>query len=327
MNQFLGKYQKTLITVVPVIAIVLLCVLTGTMFFMEKKMTEMENQLGYLIDTNSILQSQMTNLQSNIELTLEEEASFMETLSIEVVETDFSKGTYMVKISVVPKEYSEATRVSVFFGTWEIPLTLNRYAYEGMVELSLANNYDGNVAFLFVNGGKRNTEVLKNYEGLQTKLKDLLYGSIPEIPKVKDGKLYFDQEISYTLNTYEDYGYETLELVLMANEEERVVVNLLESYAKEKESTENPRTNASANPQMVYGLSGARVLKEALGVEDGQKVRLFLRAKCENGYRLEYDLFSAVVEAEGPNGFAETKDYFVENYCVYDKNGNKYEMK
>ena len=57
-------------------------------------------------------------------------------------------------------------------------------------------------------------------------------------------------------------------------------------------------------------------------VEEGQTIRLFLRAKCENGYRLESDLFSGVVQEEGPNGFAETADYFVPNYCVYDEDGN-----
>jgi hypothetical protein len=290
------------------------------------------------------------------EIALEEEASLVEKQLIEVIDTDFSKGTYQVKISVVPKEYSDATKVSVFFGVQEIPLILNRYAYEGTAELSLTNNYDSNVAFLIVNGDKRNTEVLKNYEGLQTKLEDLLYGSIPEIPEYKDGKLYFDDEIEFTLNAYEDYGYETLELVLAVNEEERTVVNLLESMeekgeeknnsiedvfsglfgssvetvepnAHETESTEQPEEDAFTKPQMVYGLSGTTMLKEVLEVADGQKIRLFLRAKCENGYRLEYDLFSGVVEAEGPNGFVETMDYFVPNYCIYDKNGNKLKIR
>lgn len=307
MKNFLEKYKKILMITVPVITIVILCVLTGTVVSMGEKISEMENQLSYLIDTNSILQSQILNLQGNIESALEEEASLVEKQMIEVTDTDFSKGTYKVKISVVPKEYSDATKVSVFFGVQEIPLTLNRYAYEGIAELSLSNNYDGNVAFLLVNGEKRNTEVLKDYQGLQTKLKDLLYGDIPEIPEYKDGKICFDDDINYTLNAYEDYGYETLELVLTADEENLTMVNLLESL----------------NTQMVYGMSGTTVFKESLEVEEGQNIRLFLRSKCENGYTIEYDLFSAVIEAEGPNGFAETSDYFMPNYFIYDKNGNK----
>ncbi|MBQ8040366.1 MAG: hypothetical protein IJ274_10940 [Lachnospiraceae bacterium] len=311
------KYKKIVMIIVPVITIVILGCLVGAIITMQDKMTEMGNQLSYLIDTNSILQSQVSNLQSNIETALEEEGSLVEQQSIEVVDTDFSTGTYEVKISVVPKEYSDVTKVSVFFGANEIPLTLNRYAYEGTAELSLGNNYDGNVTFLFVNGDKKSTEILKNYESLQTKLKDLLYGSIPEIPEYKDGKILFSDEISYTLNAYETYGYETLELVLMADEENLVIVNLLE----------NIKQVAEANTKMVYGMSGTTEFKHSYEVEEGQTIRLFLRSKCENGYTFEYDLFSGIVQAEGPNGFAETEDYFVPNYCVYDSHGNKFEMK
>ena len=52
-----------------------------------------------------------------------------------------------------------------------------------------------------------------------------------------------------------------------------------------------------------------------------------IQEAAENGYTLEYDLFSGVVQKDGPNGFEETEDYFVPNYCVYDSHGNKFEMK
>lgn len=351
MKNFFEKHKKILMMTVPVITIVMLCVLIGTLVSMGENVSQMGNQLSYLIDTNSILQSQMLNLQTNIELALEEEASLVEKYSIEVLETDFAKGTYQVKISVVPKEYSDATKVSVFFGVQEIPLILNRYAYEGTAELTLTNNYDSNVAFLIVNGDKRNTEVLKNYEGLQSKLEDLLYGSIPEIPRIKDGKLYFDDEISYTLNSYENYRYESLKLVLMIDEKVVSSVDLLQSITEDDEEevkdvfsdffgsviqksddstqqeTENSESDTMTEPDMVYGMSGEIAFKKQIDVTEGQKVRLLLRSECENGYTLEYDLFSGVIEAEGPNGFVETMDYFEPNYCIYDKNGNKLKIR
>lgn len=350
MKNFFEKHKKILMMTVPVITIVILCVLTGTLVSIGENVSQMGNQLSYLIDTNSILQSQMTNLQSNIETALEEEASLVEKQLIEVIDTDFSKGTYQVKISVVPKEYSDATKVSVFFGVQEIPLILNRYAYEGTAELSLTNNYDSNVAFLIVNGDKRNTEVLKNYEGLQTKLEDLLYGSIPEIPRIRDGKLYFDDEISYTLNSYENYRYESLKLVLMIDEKVVSSVDLLQSFTEDEEEakdvfsdffgsviqksedstqqeTENSESDTKTEPVFVYGMSGEIAFKKQIDVTEGQTVRLLLRSECENGYTLEYDLFSGVIEAEGPNGFVETMDYFESNYCIYDKNGNKLKIR
>lgn len=342
------KYKKTILIVVPQVSVAILVCLIGTMVTMQDKMTEMGNQLSYLIDTNSILQSQVSNLQGNIKEALEEEGSLIEKQSIEVVETDFAAGTYQVKISVTPKEYSDATKVSVFFGANEIPLTLNRYSYEGTAELSINNNYDGNVTFLFVNGDKKSTEILKNYQGIRTKLENLLYGEIPEIPQYKDGKIYFSDEVSYTLNAYEDYGYESLELVLMADDKTLTIINLLEKTAKEekeekdesvfaglfapndeagKVSTESSEEIPENNIQMVYGMSGSFAFEKNYAVEDGQTMRLFLRSKCENGYTLEYDLFSGVVQKEGPNGFAEMEDYFVPNYYVYDSAGNKFEMK
>ena len=320
------QYKKLIVVVVQVIAIAILSCLFGAMFTMQDKMTELGNQLSYLIDTNNILQSQVSNLQSNIETALEEEASLVEKQSIEVVSTDFSKGTYEVKISVIPKEYSDATKVSVFFGANEIPLTLNRFSYEGIAELSVSNNYDGNVTFLFVNGDKKNTEIIKDYQSLQTKLEDLLYGAIPKIPQYKDGKISFSDEISYTLNAYENYGYETLELVLLLNDENAVVVNLLEDVSKEGNAEDSDEIKET-DSKLIYGMSGSYDFTKSLEVEDGQRVCLRLRSKCENGYTLEYDLFSGVVQKDGPNGFEETEDYFVPNYCVYDSHGNKFEMK
>ena len=320
------QYKKLIVVVVQVIAIAILSCLFGAMFTMQDKMTELGNQLSYLIDTNNILQSQVSNLQSNIETALEEEASLVEKQSIEVVSTDFSKGTYEVKISVIPKEYSDATKVSVFFGANEIPLTLNRFSYEGIAELSVSNNYDGNVTFLFVNGDKKNTEIIKDYQSLQTKLEDLLYGEIPKIPQYKDGKISFSDEISYTLNAYENYGYETLELVLLLDDDNAVVVNLLEDVSKEGNAEDSDEIKET-DSKLIYGMSGSYDFTKSLEVEDGQRVCLRLRSKCENGYTLEYDLFSGVVQKDGPNGFEETEDYFVPNYCVYDSHGNKFEMK
>ena len=190
----------------------------------------------------------------------------------------------------------------------------------------MSNNYDGNVTFLFVNGDKKNTEIIKNYQGLQTKLEDLLYGAIPKIPQYKDGKIYFSDEISYTLNAYEAYGYETLELVLLVDETNAAVIDLLEDVSKEG-NTEDSGEVRETESKLIYGMSGNYDFTKNFEVEDGQKVRLLLRSKCENGYTLEYDLFSGVVQKDGPNGFAETEDYFALNYCVYDGHGNKFKMK
>ena len=88
--------------------------------------------------------------------------------------------TYTVSVSVVPKEYTEDTKTSVFFGTNEIPLELDGIKYTGEATLPLSEDYAGNVTFLFVDGNKRSTEAvsythldvykrqnMNNYEFLQ----------------------------------------------------------------------------------------------------------------------------------------------------------------
>lgn len=392
----------------------------------------------YLQDTNSILQLEVANLQSNIESALEEEASLIETYSVEVVSMNFEKETYHVKVSVVPKEYSESTKTSIFFGAMEFPLTLNRYSFEGEMDLSFHNVYDANVTFLFSNGDKKTTEVAKDYVGLQTRLKDLLYGSIPEIPNYYNGELVFSDYIDYTLNAYSSYDYESLELVVMADEEELQVVDLVEAQIAQEESDndapfwdisswgdfqdtqmpqenhtsetessqqtnenhttdiqngnsgliqgENNNSEASGNigengtgeiqdsqnsgqsesdigtstdehqgngtisdgqnplssenigeiesenlentreTTKIEGLSGGISYKQKFKVEAGKTIRVFLRAKNESGFTLEYNLFSAVTSETDISGYEETNDYFVPNYTIYDEQGNKWEL-
>ena len=109
--------------------IVVILVIAGCIR-LQNKLEELGNQLMYLQDTNSILNQEVLNLQTNIESALEEEASLIENYAVEVLGINLEKGTYEVKVSVVPKEYSDRTRTSVFFGVNEFPLTLNRYTFE-----------------------------------------------------------------------------------------------------------------------------------------------------------------------------------------------------
>ena len=216
--------------------IVVILVIAGCIR-LQNKLEELGNQLMYLQDTNSILNQEVLNLQTNIQSALEEEASLIENYAVEVLGINLEKGTYEVKVSVVPKEYSDGTRASVFFGVNEFPLTLNRYTFEGTMELSFADVYDGNITFLFANGDKKNTEIAKNYVGIQTKLQKLLYGSIETIPTYRNGKLVFDHEIEYSLNEYDSKPYESLELVLVADEKEVKVVDLFTEDVMIDEST------------------------------------------------------------------------------------------
>ena len=77
------------------------------------------------------------------------------------------------------KEYTEDTKTSVFFGTNEIPLELNGIKYTGEATLPLSEDYAGNVTFLFVDGNKRSTEVLDEFEGVTSVFKNVASAYLP----------------------------------------------------------------------------------------------------------------------------------------------------
>lgn len=377
------KIKEKIPSIILIVVLLLVGVMIGGSIQFHNKLEELGNQLMYLQDTNSILNEEIFSLQTNIQAALEEEASLIENYTVEVIGMDFEKETYQVKVSVVPKEYSDSTRTSVFFGVNEFPLILNRYTFEGTIELPFSDGYDGNMTFLFSNGDKKNTEIAKDYVGIQTKLQKLLYGAIEKIPSYRNGELTFHHAVEYSLNEYDGREYESLELVLMANEEELEVVNLLaETIVMEEDepkedgteeiglnssdgnmendnpidsydtnhgnsnsiapddgnnanqnntNTDNPSGNDmngtdtptnSKEPEPVLGKSGMVQFVKNIQIEEGKHVRLFLRAKNEAGFLLEYDLFSAVTSQTGPNGYEETEDYFIADYTIYDEKHN-----
>ena len=61
-----------------IVVVVVLLVLLGFVAFMYLKLTELTNQLTYLQDSTNVILSDVGNLQSNIEKTLEEDASMIE---------------------------------------------------------------------------------------------------------------------------------------------------------------------------------------------------------------------------------------------------------
>lgn len=386
--KWIEKIKAKMPGIILAFLLILVIIIIGACVQLHNKLEELGNQLIYLQDTNSILNEEIFSLQTNIQSALEEEASLIESYTVEVLGMDFEKGTYQVKVSVVPKEYSDNTRTSVFFGVKEFLLVLNRYSFEGTIELPFSEAYDGNMTFLFSNGDKKNTEIAKDYIGIQTKLEKLLYGSIEKIPSYRNGQLAFNHSVEYSLNEYDGREYESLELVLMADGEELEVVNLLAENILIDEETQQDdtqdlsltaehgnrqeaqpqdsleeETNNSTNLQdkdevdnntdnsnsqdgneaddlnneedtsiqqeeikPILGKSGIIQFVKHIPIEEGKNVRLFLRAKNEAGFILEYDLFSAVTSQTGPNGYEETEDYFISDYTIYDEKRNELKL-
>ena len=206
------KWKTIIAAVVSVAGLVI-------MLMMYSKLREMTNQLVYLQDTTNIILSDVSGMQSNIEKTLKEEASMVEDYSIEITDMDFAGKNYEVKVSVIPKEYSEDTNVSVYFGTVECPLKLEGYVYTGSVKLPLNKSFDGNVTFLLANGKKKSTEVLEDYDGLGMELGSVISGRLEYAPTVKEGNLSLESECSFALDGGKQFQFESLELVALLDDE------------------------------------------------------------------------------------------------------------
>lgn len=163
------------------------------------KLEELKSQISYLQDTTDIIQTDVTNMESNIEATLEQESSLLETWSIEPVDCDLAQGTYDVEVSMIPKTYTDTMSASIFFGTQEYALQQDGYIYSGRITLSMDTVYDGNVTILFADGNKKTTEVLQNYQGFQTTLRDVLSGVMSKEPVYRNGELTVKNDTSIDL--------------------------------------------------------------------------------------------------------------------------------
>lgn len=298
--------------------------LVAAVMLLYKKLTELATQLAYLQDTTDVILSDVGSMQSNFEKTLEEENSLIESYSIDVVNMDFAEGTYDVAVSVIPKEYTDETKVIVYFGTAECILAADGYTYSGSMTLPLEKTFDGNLTFLLANGRKKNTEVIEDYEGLYNHLDQVLYGSLAGEPTYKEGKIKLNTACTYTLDGAGMYEFDSFDLVVEVDGEEIESIDLLAPTAAEGADESDSIGETEVDPAVsqielpVSGLNGTYDCRFSYDLEedleDGEelpeepRIRVFLRAESTEGYRFECGL----------SGDSER--------VVYDRNGGRYEL-
>ena len=99
--------------------VILVLIMFGlqTVYFTQK-IGLLSNQLSYLLDTNSIMQQQIGELQGNIQSSLEESNSRLENYEISLKDLDLANQAYVVDVSISLKEYTDiyCKRYNYFFG-------------------------------------------------------------------------------------------------------------------------------------------------------------------------------------------------------------------
>lgn len=330
-----------------------LVLLVGGMY---QKLVELTSQIAYLQDTTNIILADVGGMESTITQTLQEENGMVEHYSIRMTDMDFAANTCEVSVYMIPKEYTDKTAISVFFGTKECQLERDGYAYTGAVTLPLGRSFDGNLTFLFADGKKKNTEVYSNYDGIRTYLEDVLSAGMQGTPKYADGQFTLDGEVSFALDGHGQYEFDRFELAALWNGEEVWTQEITEQTLAEEEPSANPLPDprgeltteamGPANPVSelpLSALTGSFDFTFSYEPSEAGQLWLCLRAVSSEGYRFEYDLLHAdVVEKESEDGDEnsddgeageesrepvfeldeESVDQSV-SYVVYDKKGGK----
>lgn len=302
--------------------VIVVAALGAATVFLHTRVETLTNTISYIQDNTDILVTDMSNLQSNIKATLEEEASKVENWSVDVIDTDFEAETYTVHVSVVPKEYTETTQVSVYFGPNEYPLELDGIKFVGDVTLPLSESYKGNLTFLFVDGESRATEVRTDYEGIQEEFSNVVSGKMAEAPTFSDGKLVFNTSNDVNLNTGK-YGIQAFDLIV-----ERMGYNpeIDEDDADSKDKSDDSKTSGTVSKtgdkveeceriDLINALSmdrnaildsgsqttvaGEVELKKSFDVSADCSVRVYLSVETSEGFTFEYDLYNGTINDDG----------------------------
>ncbi len=278
MNELAKRIVRGLLLVLCGAAISLLILSIRKTGQVQSKLNEVTSQLSYLQDSTAMIQSNLNDMEANIEATLEEESSLIEDYTIQVTGIDLKADTYDVAITVLPKEYTEATQTSIYFGTRAYDLELQGLAYKESATLSLKNNYDGNVTVLFTNGEKRNTEVLHNYVGFPTQLAATLSGALAQTQdSYKNGTWEFSGDVSYELDGHGVFSFTEFSLVTEVNETAVYDYDLLrdsggmpESLAGEEPSTDTTSDDTQATSEENGSTEASQDLTGEDAAEDAQ---------------------------------------------------------
>ena len=221
------KFMLRMICIGMAVQFAIIAVLLVAFVQMKSSMDVLSNSIAYLTDNTDVIVSNMDSLQEDIEQTLEEENSLLESWAISMTDLDFASNTYQVHISIVPKNYTETMLAYIYFGVSEFELERDGYKYIGDANLPIDESYEGNVTILFVDGEQRSTEVLSNYDGIVNDFTDVLSGTLANMPEYSDGELKVNAECEYDLDGGDNFMFNEFELVVLANGKELGAYDLM----------------------------------------------------------------------------------------------------
>ncbi|MBE5890328.1 MAG: hypothetical protein E7282_05080 [Lachnospiraceae bacterium] len=327
-----------------IIAIVALTVVVGilgtALAYTDVALRRMSAQMNYMQDTVSVINSNLDNLGTNIAAQLEEETSLVEDYSVTLKTIDFASKTYTVDLMVVPKEYTESTETSVFFGTKEFTLDKDGFTYTGEATLPINQSYEGNMTVLFTNGASRSTEIIKYYRGIDIKNQEYMVVTEDVEETIgKEGLLSAEGTVTLNIDGCDLFSFERLEYVLCSGDEELYTYDLLKheldlnedqtAENKDKTVSDTDQDAASAEPVAstetetedvevgpVDEVTGTYTIDYQLEepLEDLEELTVKIRAYTTEGYEMDYELSHMIVRVTTE----ESGDKEVTRYALTD---------
>ena len=309
------------------ITIILLAALIAGAVLLYNRIKKLETETVYVLSVKSALFKEMS--QSVMRLASSSRVDLISSCMVCTSEsiTDVLSEVYDICVSVVPKEYTEDTKTSVFFGTNEIPLELDGIKYTGEATLPLSEDYAGNVTFLFVDGNMRSTEVLVKFEGVTSVFKNVASGILADKPTFDNGsiKLGTDVDVAVMGNDYFDFN--SVQLLVASSDTELKTYDIRQLLAENgtdsadsadtdsitsalsrkddakkdgsKNDTENDTSDASKEDDgKLHSLEGTVKIEDLIPVTAASNIKIYVKAVSAQGYTFTYDLFEGTVNQD-----------------------------
>lgn len=205
--------KKNLSPILTGVACLLVVICLFQISNLNQRINTLENNLASQV---SQVRNEVTGISSNINASLEEQASLLADSSWEYGDADYDARTVELVCSVSPKEYSSETAASILVGDTEHPMTLSNGAFTAHVSIPLFE--ETRVAkVMFREGDVSRTELLDwylspRYDYLLNVYADLS-GSATGSPK--DGVYHYQRSgvINIDVASKETTGVKSITLV------------------------------------------------------------------------------------------------------------------
>ena len=136
-------------TLLILIVIIMLSYIIMEIGVIKGRVSSVERNLSSRIST---VESQINGITSDIERTLEEEASILAYSDFAIGEEEIKNGTFKLQVRILPKEYSPDTNVFIIMDGKEYPLEYDGKEYHAEIEQELFKDYILVESVKFVDG-------------------------------------------------------------------------------------------------------------------------------------------------------------------------------